>query len=209
MEMREALDQISEIRERMESAAVFRGYRAVPVAFSAALAVAGALAQTAIVPGYVADPGAWLRLWIGVAAVAALPVGLETTVRYLRSDSALSRARTRLALAQFLPFLGTGAALTLVLARAAPGQTALLPGLWAVIFGLGVFASRPVLPRPLLVVGVWYVAAGLGVLLLARGEQALSPLAMGVPFGVGQGLAAVLLYLTLERRHGPTSRREA
>jgi hypothetical protein len=78
-----------------------------------------------------------------------------------------------------------------------------------VIFGLGVFASRPVLPRPLLVVGVWYVAAGLGVLLLARGEQALSPLAMGVPFGVGQGLAAVLLYLTLERRHGPTSRREA
>ena len=43
--------------------------------------------------------------------------------------------------------------------------------------------------------------AGLVVLALANGDHAFSPLALGVPFGVGQILAAVVLYWTLERNH--------
>ncbi len=36
---------------------------------------------------------------------------------------------------------------------------------------------------------------------MAQGEHALSPWAMGLPFGVGQLAAAAVLYRTLERNH--------
>ena len=39
-------------------------------------------------------------------------------------------------------------------------------------------------------------------LVLARGLSAFSPWAMGLTFGVGQLLAAAVLYWNLERRHG-------
>jgi len=46
---------------------------------------------------------------------------------------------------------------------------------------------------------VFYLATGTLCLALAQGEHALSPWAMGLPFGVGQLLAALVLYWTLER----------
>jgi hypothetical protein len=78
----------------------------------------------------------------------------------------------------------------------------MLPGLWQVLFSLGVFASCRLLPRATFGVGVFYLAAGLACLALARDDLALSPWAMGLPFGVGQLLAATVLYRTLERHHG-------
>ena len=52
MELREALTQISEIRQRVAQAEVFRGYRAVPVAFSGLLALATACVQIWPAQGY-------------------------------------------------------------------------------------------------------------------------------------------------------------
>ena len=52
MELRDALTQISEIRHQMARTEVFRGYRALPVAFSGVLAVLAALAQRF----WIADP---------------------------------------------------------------------------------------------------------------------------------------------------------
>jgi hypothetical protein len=48
-------------------------------------------------------------------------------------------------------------------------------------------------------VAVFYLGSGLAVLALARDALALSPWAMGLPFGAGQLLAATVLYRTLER----------
>jgi hypothetical protein len=77
----------------------------------------------------------------------------------------------------------------------------MLPGLWQILFGLGVFASCRLLPRATFWVGVFYLGSGLAVLALAHQEAALSPWAMGLPFGAGQMLAAAVLYFTLEREH--------
>jgi hypothetical protein len=53
-------------------------------------------------------------------------------------------------------------------------------------------------------VGVVYLLAGVVNLGLAGGPHALSPLVMGLPFGVGQLLTAALLYWNLERHpHDP------
>jgi hypothetical protein len=75
----------------------------------------------------------------------------------------------------------------------------MLPGLWAMLFSLGIFSSYRLLPRETFWVAVFYQAAGMMCLALARGEAALSPWAMGVTFGLGQLLAAAVLYWTLER----------
>ncbi len=61
------------------------------------------------------------------------------------------------------------------------------------VFSLGVFASSRFLPRLMLLVGGWYLACGLASLVLARGDQAFSPWAMGGAFGIGQLLVAVVI----------------
>ena len=94
-----------------------------------------------------------------------------------------------------------GALLTIVLFRTAPASLWMLPGLWQVVYSLGIFASCQLLPRPTFWVAVFYLGCGLAVLALAHGGAALSPWAMGLPFGVGQLLAAVVLYRTLECDH--------
>ena len=91
-----------------------------------------------------------------------------------------------------------GGLLTFVLIRFAPRASGCCPGLWQILFSLGVFASCRLLPRATFSVAVFYLATGLACLALARGEFALSPWAMGLPFGVGQLLAAAVLYRTLE-----------
>ena len=69
----------------------------------------------------------------------------------------------------------------------------MLPGLWQLIFSLGVFASCRFLPRQMFAVGVWYLAAGLFCLVAESAARALSPWEMGIPFGVGQLLVAAVL----------------
>jgi len=70
----------------------------------------------------------------------------------------------------------------------------MLPGLWAIFFSLGIFASSHSLPRQSFAAGLWYLLAGLANLALAQDERAFSPLAMGAPFAVGQVLIAAIVY---------------
>ncbi len=101
----------------------------------------------------------------------------------------------RMAVQQFLPSAIAGALIAVVLVRFAPQAFWLLPGLWQVIFSLGVFSSCRFLPRPMIAAGIWYLLTGLAC--ISTGSiRALSPWAMGVPYGVGQLLVASILFLT-------------
>ena len=199
MELRDALTQISEIRRQMARTEVFRGYRAVPVAFSGLLALAAAAIQAA----WVVDPAeqmpAYLALWVGAAVVSAIGAGTEMTLRARQAASPWRREITWLAVEQFLPCLVAGGLVTFVLVRCAAESLWMLPGLWQILYSLGVFASCRLLPRPTFVVAVFYLATGLTCLALGRGVAAFSPWAMGLPFGFGQLLAAAVLHRTLER----------
>jgi hypothetical protein len=107
--------------------------------------------------------------------------------------SALSDEMIHMAVEQFLPAVGAGALIAVVLVRCAPVALWMLPGLWQIIFSLGVFSSCRFLPRPMTIAGVWYLVTGL--LCISLGDaRALSPWAMGIPFGVGQLLAAGILW---------------
>ena len=201
MELREALSQIAEIRRQMARTEVFRGFRSVPVAFSGVLAWAAAIAQAVWIPEPTRDVTSYLTLWIGAAAIGIASAGWEMAYR-ARHSSGWAREHTWLVVEQFLPCVVAGGLTTMVLARGAESVIWMLPGLWSILFALGVFASRRLLPRAIFGVALYYLVAGLACLALAKDGSALSPWAMGIPFGGGQLLAAAILYRTLEWDHG-------
>jgi hypothetical protein len=94
----------------------------------------------------------------------------------------------------FLPAAGAGACLALVVARFAPDEVWMLPGLWQVLVGLGLFASSRILPRAVQGVGAWYLLAGLAVLAVSAETRALSPWTMGLPFLLGQAWLAGIIH---------------
>jgi hypothetical protein len=200
MELREALTQISEIRRQVARSQLFRGYRALPVAFSGLLALLAAAFQQLWLPDPAHNVAGYLVLWIGTALISVLATGMEMALYYRRCGSSLAWQTTWLAVSQFLPCLAAGGLLTFVVAAHAHENLWMLPGLWAMMFSLGVFASHRLLPKATFWVGLFYMAAG--TLCLTLREAALSPWAMGLPFGAGQLLTAGILYWTLERTDG-------
>jgi hypothetical protein len=179
---------------------VFRGYHSLPTAFSGLLALLAAGLQAVWLPEPASSLSTYLTLWFVVAALSLLAAGAEIWVHCLRSESALRREVTWLAVEQFLPAVVAGGLLTYVLVSSASESVWLLPGFWQLLFSLGVFASCRLLPRAVFGVAVFYLIAGILTLIWARGDAAFSPWAMGIPFGVGQLLAAAVLYWTLERK---------
>jgi hypothetical protein len=206
MDLREALDSIAVIRRRMAESEVFRGYRALPVALSAIFALLAGFVQPAILPRPEQNVAGYVALWSVVAMLSIGAAGLAMYIRDQMVGASVTRPVTWLAVGQFVPCLVAAAAVTVAVVRVAPESAWLLPGLWQVFFSQGVFASCRLLPRPAFAVGVFYLAAGIATLLFARGTFALSPWAMALPFGLGQLLAAAVLYWTLERTDDQASR---
>jgi hypothetical protein len=199
MELREALAQISEIRQQVARSEVFRGYRAVPVAFSGVLALVVAGLQQMWVPEPLDNLAGYLALWVGAALASMIATGVEMYLNCRHSYSPLTRAMTWLAVSQFLPAVVAGGLLTVVLVVYARQSLWMLPGLWALLFSLGIFSSYRLLPRQTWWVGLFYLIAGLMCLAMCQDYPQLSPWAMGIPFGAGQLFAAAVLYWTLER----------
>ena len=192
-----ALDQIAEIHEQIAKGEVYRGYRSLPIAGSGLIGLAGAWMQPAQLA--VTDPIGFVWYWVGIAAAAALVGSSEILYNYAVHDEAATRRRTRRVVGQFLPSAIAGAAITVCLAHLSPSLVRLLPGLWAICFGIGTFASRPYLPRASGWVALFYYAAGFMLLWIAGAAATVSGWWIGATFGVGQFLAALVLWWNLER----------
>jgi hypothetical protein len=197
-ELRQALDDINAIRSQVARGTQFRGYGPVSVASSGVLALSVAAAQARWAQSSEHDLRLFLLVWISTAALAVSLSTLETVFRARRVHSGLALEMIQAAVEQFLPCIVVGLLLTVVLMRVAPQDSWMLPGLWAVIFSLGVFASCRFLPRQMFAVGAWYLGSGLVCLVIAAGHHALLPWAMGIPFGVGQLLVAAVLHFGFE-----------
>jgi hypothetical protein len=192
-----ALEQIEEIHERLARSEVYRGWRPVPVACSGLIGLAAAAWQAATATPV--DAWQFATYWTAIG-VTALVVGCaEMLWHYLARASERDRRQTRNVIGQFLPALVAGAMATVAFVRIDPALVALLPGLWALLFGVGVLAARPFLPRASGWIGLYYFVAGIALVWTAKGVEAISPWAVGGTFGVGQMLSAIVLYLSLDR----------
>jgi hypothetical protein len=192
-ELGQALAEISAIRAQVARGTQFRGYGPASVAASGILALTVAALQTLGARGAALGAGAYLTVWVGTAAVSVAMATFETAIRARRVHSGFASAMIRSALESFLPALVVGVLSTAVLSWTAPADLWMLPGLWALFFSLGVFASCRFLPHQMFGVGIWYLGCGLACLMIAGGPRTLSPWEMGIPFGVGQLLVAAVL----------------
>jgi hypothetical protein len=193
-DLERALADITAIRSQMARGSEFRGYGPVTMAATGLLTVAAAGAQAILLPNPAADIAGYLILWVVVALVSAILIGVEMVARTRRMHSGYADEMLYTAVEQFMPAAVAGALLTVVLARSAPQSIWMLPGLWQIVFSLGLFASCRSLPRPMFAAAVWYLAAGLCSLAFANGAHAFSPYAMAVPYGIGQIFIAIVLY---------------
>lgn len=198
MELRDAIDQISAIRCHLARTERLKSLGAVPVAFSGALAIGGALAQDVWISEPHLQPKLYLFLWIGAALISALAAGLEVFSRTLRSRSSLSAASARLAVEQFAPCMLAGAAVTAFVLGSRLDLVWLLPGLWQILFGLGVLAAHRLLPGPAWAIGLGYL--GCGAFCLSLQGAATQPWVMGAPFAAGQLAMAALLWWSHDRK---------
>lgn len=197
-DLNKALGDISSIRRQMARSTEFRGYGPATLAATGVFAIAAAVAQALWLPDPAKAITAYLTTWISTAAISAALIATQMRTRTRRIHSGMADQMVRMAVEQFLPSAGAGSLMTFVLVRFVPGELWMLPGMWQVIFSLGIFSSCRFLPRPMIAAGLWYLLTGLVCIALAD-NRALSPWAMGVPYGVGQLLvAAILLFNSRE-----------
>lgn len=186
MEVRDALDQLDRIHDQLTRGEVYRGFRVPAVALVGAVGLFAAAAQR----WAVGDALAFVWYWSAVGGAGVL-VGFGAAVRsYLFREDDFERRRTRRVMGQFLPCVLAGGLLTVALARA-DGFVPLLPGMWAVVFGLGVVAVRPHLPPAVGLIGLAYVLTG-GALLAWLPPEPPGWCVGGV-FGAGHLLTALAL----------------
>lgn len=192
-----ALDQIAEIHGQMAKSEIYRGYRPAPVAVSGLLGVVAAACQAQFVAA--GDNAAFLRFWSVVGCSCAAVAASGVVAHFIINSDSFARRRTLHVVGQLAPSLLAGAIITRGIAYAAPGEVQLLPGIWALVFGLGVFASRPYLPRMAGWVALWYFAAGAWQLMHPQPIGGGSAWPIAITFGIGQLAAAAMLYLDIQR----------
>lgn len=193
-DLNKALVDINTMRRQMARSTEFRGYGPATLAGTAGFAVLAAAVQTLLVPDPANHIATYLGIWIWTAAASAALIAVQMHTRSRRIHSGLADEMIRTAVEQFLPSAVTGALITIVLVRWVPHALWILPGIWQITFSLGVFSSCRFLPRPMIAAGAWYLLTGLACIALGD-TRALSPWAMGIPYGVGQLLVAAILLL--------------
>jgi hypothetical protein len=197
MDLSRALGQVADIHQQIAKGEIYRGYRSLPIAASGLIGLMAAWAQERALGA--GDPVGFVVYWSTIAACAALVGASEIIYNYVVHDDRASRRQTTRVVGQFLPSIVAGAAVTVSFMHLSVTLIPLLPGLWAICFGIGIFASRPYLPRASGWVALFYFVAGVGMLWIARLPDPVPAWWVGGTFGAGQLMAALVLYWNLER----------
>src|SRR5689334_3113156 len=117
MELRDALDQIHDIRSQLARTLTFRGYRAASTAFTAIVAISAAFVQTLWSDDGDVSLHRYLKIWFTAAIVSLIAVGIEMAMRCRRSRHPLQRELSLAAVEQFSPCIVAGILLTYVIVQ--------------------------------------------------------------------------------------------
>jgi hypothetical protein len=194
-DLNRALGDIRNIRRQVALTTEFRGYGSLALAATGLAAIIAGVVQAHWVAAPSEHPMRYATVWSATAVVSGAIIFVETLMRSRRVHSGMANEMIGMAATQFAPAAIAGSLLTIVLVFGVDNAAVvrLLPGLWQIIYSLGIFASCRFLPRAVSTAGVWYLATGL--LCLATSDlHPLSPWHMAFPFGVGQGMLALILH---------------
>ena len=148
-----ALGDITSIRRQVARTTEFRGYGAATLAATGVFAMLAAVAQAFLLPDPANHIGNYLRIWVTTAIVSAVLIGVQTLTRTRRIHSGMADEMILMAVEQFLPSVGAGALISIVLDPLRSRQHLDAARLWQITFSLGVFASCRFLPRPMTAAG--------------------------------------------------------
>lgn len=194
-DLNQALIDIRSIRRQVANVTEFRGYGPLTLSATAVFALLGGAAQHLWLPRPASHPAQYLALWLSTGILSAALIVTQMLTRADRLHSGMADEMIRVAVAQFLPAAIAGIILPFVLLHITRNVFWMLPGLWQIVFSLGVFASCRCLPRPMLLAGAWFLLTGLAGVSLG-GPRALAPVIMSVPYAVGMGFVAIVHYLS-------------
>jgi hypothetical protein len=197
-DLNRALVEIRSIRRQVAQTTEFRGYGPSTLFATAVLALLTGAAQAHWLPEPAANHGQYVALWLTTGIFCAALIATQMLTRANRLHSGMADEMIRMAVAQFLPAAIAGAILPLVLLHVTQSVFWMLPGLWQIIFSLGVFASCRCLPRPMLLVGIWFLLTGLACIGLGD-TRSLAPITMSGAFTVGMALVAAIHYLSARK----------
>jgi hypothetical protein len=183
-----AIDNLRFIRETMERASSFT---AVPGRGGVAMGASALLA--AIVSTRARTPEEWLGIWLAEAFVA-LAIGIwAITVKARRVNIPLFAGPARRFLLTLSPPLAAGALVTLALQRA--GMTAILPGIWLLLYGTAVATGGAFSVRIVPVMGAGFMLLGTIAL--------FCPPAWGTAFlAAGFGGLQIIFGILIAKRYG-------
>lgn len=195
---KQALADISDIRNQIAAGKMFRGFGPAIIALTGVLAFVITGLQLLWPETFAPSPTYLLGIWIFAAFVSVFLIGLEMVARSRRHHGGLAVSMNTNAMETFLPIGAAGAVIGLVILMNTPQTVWVLPGFWQVLVGIGTFSALKFLPQRVVFVSAWYFVAGAGALIIGSTNQSLSPLMMGIPFTVGQFLMAGFLHTALE-----------
>lgn len=184
-DLERALADIAEVRERLGHMQRFRGYSGIAAMASGAFAlIAGAL-QALLVPHVLtAHQGhLYFALWFVCCAASVLVNYGAIAHWYVNDATARDKWQTATVGLSMIPALVLGAVLSFALLRA--NLFAFLPGVWYGCYGVGLFASRTMVPRAVVPIAAAFMVAGMG-LLFAAPLVALQWWVLPAGFGIGQ-----------------------
>lgn len=180
-----ALADIAEVRERLGQVQRFKGYSGIAAMTSGVFALAGGVVQAVLVPNVqtVHQGHLYFALWL-VCCTASVLVNYGAIAHwYVNDATARDRWQTATVGLSILPALVLGAMLSFALLRA--NLFAFLPGVWYGCYGVGLFASRTMVPRNAVPVAAAFLVAGI-VLFFVPPAVALSWWVLPLGFGAGQ-----------------------
>ncbi len=192
MDVTRAIADLAEVRTRLAAVQRFRGLSGPAALASGLAALSTGAVQLALLPAphTPADAGRYVAIWV-VCLAFALAVNYGAVAIWLvRNWSRRTRTELRTAAIAVLPSISAGGAFTAALL--ARGEVGLLPGTWALCYGLGLLAARSMLPRANVAIALAFAAAG-ATLLFAPGLSALAWWVMPATFGIGQTAIGVLM----------------
>ena len=185
MEVRQALADLAEVRGRLATVQRFDGYSGPAAIASGVVAVAAGIVQALLAPEPVtlAARQTYLGIWLSCLGCAlAINYGAILVWR-ARNRGPQAKIQIRTVGMSIVPAIAAGGVITVALV--VRGLTDLLPGMWCATYALGLFASRAMVPRDVVLVAVAFGAVAT-VLLLAPHIHPLAWWIMPATFGLGQ-----------------------
>ena len=197
-DLNQALVDIRRIRRQVAQTTEFRGYGPLTLSATAILALVAGAAQSRLLREPASHPLFYVLLWLSAGVVCAALIASQMLARARRLHSAMADDMVRMAVTAFLPAGIAGALLPFTLLHVTPTVFWMLPGLWQIIFSLGVFSSCRCLPRPMLLAGGWFLFTGLDCIALG-GTRSLAPATMSGAYAVGMALVAAIHFLSARK----------